>query len=180
MIDWPNALAGFGFGVLTTLMFWIPDRIRTLRERRRDLWEAWKVAMKELELLAWKPETRGADFHVARSRYPTDHWRTNLPEREGFILLEQLEGSYPAVEHFAEKFAADPSDINAGPLERAGRKWGDARVAFANYSRKAQSSGYNQLVRREERQQFRRDLFRHPSKAIQSLRLNARMRKSIN
>jgi hypothetical protein len=37
MIDWQNALVGFGFGVLTTLMFWIPDRRRVKQERRWDL-----------------------------------------------------------------------------------------------------------------------------------------------
>lgn len=179
MIDWPNALAGFGFGVLTTLMFWIPDRIRATRQRRADLWETWKVAMKELELLALKPGTRGADFYVARSRYPVDDWRTDLPEREGFILLEQLQGSYPAVEHFANQFAAEPSDSNSERFAQAERRWNDARIAFVNYSRKAQSSGYTQLVRREERQQVLRDLLRHPFKAIQSLRLNAQVRKSI-
>lgn len=179
MIDWPNALAGFGFGVLTTLMFWIPDRIRAARERRRDLWEAWKVAMKDLELLSWKPETRGVDFHIARSRYPIDHWRSVLPEREGFILLEQLEGSYPAVEHFANQFAADRSGISEERFRWAERRWSDARVAFANYSRKAQSSGYTELIQREERQQIRRDLFRHPFKEVQRLRLDARGRKPV-
>lgn len=178
MIDWPNALAGFGFGVVTTLMFWIPDRIRATRERRRDLWEAWKVAMRDLELVAWKPETGSDDFHIARSRYPIDHWRAVLPDREGFILLEQLETSYPSVEHFHKQFAADPSDSNEERFRRAERRWIEARVAFANYSRNAQSSGYNQLVLREERQEIRRELFRHPSKAIQRLRLNAQMRKS--
>lgn len=180
MIDWSNALAGFGFGVLTTLMFWIPDRIRETRERRRDLWEAWKVAMKDLELVAWKPETRSVDFHIARSRYPIDHWRAVLPEREGFILLEQLEGSYPSVEHFGNQFAADPLDeVIADRFRRSERTWSDARVAFANYSRKAQSSGYTQLVRREERQENRRYLLQHPFKALQRMRLNAQRRKSV-
>lgn len=180
MIDWPNALAGFVFGVLTTLMFWIPDRIRATRERRRDLWEEWKVAMKDLELVAWKPETRGGDFYVARSRYPIDHWRAVLPEREGFILLEQLEGSYPAVEHFGKQYVADPSDsVNAERFRQAERRWNDARAAFANYSRKAQSIGYTQLVQREERQETRRYLLRHPFKAIQRMRLNAQRRKMV-
>jgi hypothetical protein len=56
MIDWPNAVTGFGSGVLTTLMFWIPGRIRAKRERRRDIWEEWKVAMRDLEFVAWKPD----------------------------------------------------------------------------------------------------------------------------
>lgn len=177
MIDWPNALAGFVFGVLTTLMFWIPDRIRATRQRRRDLWEEWKVAMQELELVAFKPETRGIDFHIARSRFPVDHWRAVLPEREGFILLEKLEGSYPSVEHFGNQFAADPSDINAERFRRAERTWNDARIAFINYSRKARSIGYHELVEREKRRETRRDLLRHPFKAIQRMRLNARRRK---
>ena len=135
--------------------------------------------MKDLELVSWKPETRGADFHTARSRYPIDHWRTVLTEREGFILLEHLEGSYPALEHFTNQLAADRSDINEERFLSAKRRWSDARVAFANYSRKAQSSGYIQLIQREERQQIRRDLFRHPFKAVQRLRLDARARKSV-
>lgn len=178
MIDWPNALVGFGFGVLATLMFWIPDRGRANRERHDDLWEEWKVAMKDLELVAWKPETRSADFHIAVSRYPIDRWRTVLPEREGFILLEQLEHSYPAVESFGNQFAADPSDINEERFRAAERRWSDARVAFANYFRRAQSRGYTQMVLREERQQIRRDLRRHPFKAVKRLRLNARERKA--
>ncbi|WP_404502484.1 hypothetical protein [Arthrobacter sp. GAS37] len=134
--------------------------------------------MKDLELVAWKPETRSADFHVAVSRYRIDHWRTVLPELEGFILLEQLEHSYPAVEQFGNELAANPSDINEERFRAAQRRWSDARVAFANYSRNAQSSGYTQMVLREERQQFRRDLLRHPFRTVHRLRLNARERKS--
>jgi hypothetical protein len=178
MIDWPNALVGFGFGVLTTLMFWIPDRRRAKGERRRDLWEEWRVAMKDLELVAWKKETRSADFHIAVSRYPIDHWRTVLLEREGFILLEQLEHSYPAVEHFGYAFTADPSDVNEERFRAAERRWSDARVAFANYSRREQSRGYTQMVLREERQQIWRDFPRHPFKAAQRLRLNTGERNS--
>lgn len=179
MIDWPNALAGFGFGVLTTLMFWIPDRIRAKRERRRDVWEEWKVAMRDLELVAWKPETRSADFHVARCRYPVDHWRTILPDREGFILLERLETSYPSVEHFYQQFAAEPSEVNTERFRRAESAWIEARVAFANYSRRAQASGYTQMVLREERQELWRDFFRHPVQAMRRQRdLNANFRTS--
>lgn len=178
MIDWPNALTGFGLGFLTTLMFWLHDRRRAKRERHDDLWEEWKVAMKDLELVAWKPETRSADFHVAVSRYPIDRWRAVLPEREGFILLEELEHSYPAVEHFGNQFAAGPSEINEERFRSAERRWNDARAAFANYFRRAKSSGYTQMVLREERQQIRRDLIRHPFKAVQRLRLNAWERKS--
>jgi hypothetical protein len=179
MIDWPNALIGFGFGVLTTLMFWIPDRIRARRERRRDIWEAWKVAMRDLEFVAWKPETRSADFHVARSRYPIDHWRAVLNDREGFVLLEQLETSYPSVEHFANQFSADPSATNEQLFRRAETRWAEARVAFANYARNALSEGYTEVIRREERQQIQRDLLRHPLKALQRLRkLNAEFKTS--
>jgi hypothetical protein len=177
MIDWPNAITGFGFGVLTTLMFWIPDRIRAKRERRRDVREEWKVAMRDLEFVAWKPETRSADFHVARSRYPIDHWRTVLDDREGFVLLEQLETSYSSVEHFGKEFVADPSVRNEQLFRNAETRWLEARVAFANYARNALATGYTEVVRREERQQTRRDLLRHPFKPRQRLRaLNAELK----
>ncbi|WP_133832919.1 hypothetical protein [Arthrobacter sp. AG258] len=170
MIDWPNALTGFGFGVFTTLMFWIPDRLRAKRERRRDIWEQWKVAMRDLEFVAWRPETRSADFHIARSRYPIDHWRKILNDREGFVLLEQLETSYPSVEHFSQQFAADPSARNEQLFRSAEARWQEARVAFANYCRNALSEGYTDMIRREEGQQIRRDLLRHPFKSTQRLR----------
>lgn len=179
MIDWPNALIGFVFGILATLIFWIPDRKRAKRERRLDMWEEWKVAMRDLELVAWKPETRTADFHIARNRYPIDHWRKVLPDREGFILLEQLETSYGSVEHFGKEFAADPSDTNTERFRRAERTWCDARVAFANYSRRAQSNGYTEVVLREERQGIRRDLLHHPFKAMQRLRNHGEFKTPI-
>ncbi|KHL01610.1 hypothetical protein [Sinomonas humi] len=134
--------------------------------------------MKDLELVAWNPQTRGGDFHIAASRYPIDRWRAVLPEREGFTLLEHLEHSYSAVEHVGSQFAADPSDVNKERFKAAERRWSDARVAFANYSRKVQSSGYTQMVLREEREQIRRDVMRHPVTAMKRLRLNARERKS--
>lgn len=170
MIDWPNALTGFGFGVLTTLMFWIPDRLRAKRERRRDIWEQWKVAMRDLEFVAWKPETRSVDFHIARSRYPIDHWRKILNDREGFVLLEQLETSYPSVEHFAKQFTADPSSRNEHLFRSAETRWQEARIAFANYCRNALSEGYIEVIRREEGQQIRRDLLRHPFRSMERLR----------
>lgn len=181
MIDWPNALTGFVFGILATSIFWILDRKRSKRERRLDMWEEWKVAMRDLEFVAWRPETRSADFHMARSRYPIDHWRKVLPEREGFILLEQLETSYPSVEQFGKEFAVDPSPINEDRFRSAERRWIDARVAFANYSRRAQANGYTEVILREERQEIRRDLFRHPFKAIQRSRgLKAMFKPPVN
>lgn len=177
MIDWPNALTGFAFGVLTTLMFWIPDRIRAKRERQRDIWEDWKLAMRDLEFIAWKPETRSAEFHVSRSRYPIEHWRSVLSDREGFVLLEQLEAAYPQVEHFGKQLVTDPSASNEQRFRAAETGWAEARIAFANYSRRALSKGYTEVVRREERQQIRRDFLRHPIKAMRRLRaLNSEFR----
>ena len=178
MIDWPNALVGFALGVVATLLFWIPDRIRAGRQRRAETWESWKVAMKDLELLMWKPETRGADVYVARTRYPIDLWRAVLDDREGFMLLERAEGAYPSIEHYASRFASDPSPENNTRFLRAQDEWQAGRVAFANYSRNAQSEGYHQLVQREERQKNRRDLLRHPIKTMRRIRHNARMRKA--
>lgn len=178
MIDWPNALIGFALGVVATLVFWIPDRIRAQRQRRREIWESWKVAMMDLELLMWKPETRAYDIHVARSRYPIDLWRAVLTEREGFILLERAGSAYSSVEYFANRFSADASPENSARFKRAESEWSTARAAFANYSRNAQSEGYDQLVRREERQQNRRDLLQRPIKTTRRLRHDAQMRKS--
>jgi hypothetical protein len=52
MIDWPNALVGFVLGVVASLLFWIPDRIRAGRQRQDELWESWKVPSMLLPLSA--------------------------------------------------------------------------------------------------------------------------------
>ena len=179
MIDWPNALTGFCFGVVTTLMFWIPDRIRAIRQRHAELWESWKVAMKEIELLTWKPETRNRDIYIARTRYPIDLWRTVLKEREGFHLLEQLEMAYSTVEHFAEKRSIKPPTASYLEFEQAETFWNDSRIAFANYSRGAQSKGYSELVQREQRRQFRRDFLRNPIRAVRESRSRAKQLKTF-
>ena len=180
MIDWPNALVGFVLGVAATLLFWIPDRIRAGRQRQDELWESWKVAMKDLEILMWNPETRAGDIYVARTRYPIDLWRTILKERDGFLLLERAEGAYASVEHFGNEFSADASSEESARFLLAQSEWASARVAFTNYSRNAHSEGYDQLVRREERQRNRRDLLQHPIKTTRRLRHNSSMRKSHN
>ena len=171
MIDWPNALVGFLLGVAAMLLFWIPDRMRAGRQRQEELWESWKVAMKDLEILMWKPETRADDIYVARARYPIDLWRTVLTERGGFLLLERAEGAYSSVEHLGNQISADASPEKRARFLRAQGEWSSAREAFANYSRNAQSEGYDQLVRR--------DLLHHPIKTARRLRHNASMRKSI-
>lgn len=179
MIDWPNALVGFAMGVAATLMFWIPDRIRAGRQRQEEVWESWKVAMKVLELLMWNPRMRSGDIYVARTRYPIDLWRSILKEREGFFLLERAEGAYASVEHFGRALTANsPSEQQARFLEAQG-EWSSARVAFANYSRNAQTEGYDQLVRREERQRNRREFVQHPVETARRLRHNSRMRKEL-
>jgi hypothetical protein len=176
VIDWTNALVGFGLGVVTTLLFWIPDRIRSERLRRAEAWESWKVAMKDLELLAWKPETRSNDLYVARARYPIDLWRAVLRDREGFHLFEKLEQSYWSVEYRADQLTANSSDETMANFAEAEARWLAARVAFANYSRNAQSAGYTILIRTEERQKDRRDLLRHPIRTSLRLRHNRHMR----
>ena len=178
MIDWPNALVGFALGVAATLLFWIPDRIRAGRLRQDEFWESWKVAMKDLEILMWNPETRAGDIYVARTRYPIDLWRTVLKEREGFLLLERAEGAYATVEHFGDQSPSDASSEKRERFQLAQSEWASARVAFANYSRNAQSEGYDQLVRREERQRNRREFLQHPIKTTRRLRHNSSMRKS--
>jgi len=176
MIDWPNVLVGFALGVAATLAFWIVDRARGGRQRRAETWESWKVAMSDLEFLMWKPETRSSDIFVARSRYPIDLWRAILTDREGFRLLERVEGAYSSVEYFAAQRVADPSPEKIERFARAESEWSDARTAFVNYSRSAKSAGYTKLVEREERQQLRRDALRHPITTTKQMRRNAQMR----
>lgn len=159
MIDWPNALTGFCFGVVTTLIFWIPDRIRAKRQRRAEMWEAWKVAMKDIELLTWNPETRNRDIYI-------DHWRTVLKERDGFQLLERLEMAYSTVEYLAEKRSTKPPSATYLQFEQAETAWDEARIAFANYSRGAQSKGYAELLRKEERRETTQKFLRNPLGAL--------------
>lgn len=177
MIDWPNALTGFCFGVVTTLMFWIPDRIQAKRQRRAEMWETWKVAMKEIELLTFRPETRSRDIYVARTRYPIDLWRTVLKERDGFQILERLEVAYSTVERFAEKRSTNPPSASYFEFEQAETDWNDARIAFANYSRGAQSKGYTELVHREERQETMRKFLHNPIGALRQTRSQAKAAK---
>ncbi|WP_415853475.1 hypothetical protein [Sinomonas sp. G460-2] len=174
MIDWPNALVGFGSGVLTTVMFWIPDRIRATRQRRDEIWESWKIAMKDIELLMWRRETRTRDIYEARSRYPIDHWRSVLKEPEGFTLLEQVEAAYSSVEHFANLLAVGGTPENRARFVRAESDWNAARTALSNYSRRAQSESYQQLLRREDGRRIRRQVLREP---ITTIRRLIRMRK---
>jgi hypothetical protein len=143
-------------------MFWIPDRIRAKRQRHAEMWEEWKVAMKDIELLTWKPETRNRDIYVARTRYPLDLWRSVLKEREGFQLLERLEAAYSTIEYFADKRSSNPPSATYFQFEQAETAWNDARVAFANYSRRSQSKGYTELLRREERRETIRKFLRNP------------------
>lgn len=162
MIDWPNALTGFCFGVVTTLIFWIPDRIRAKRQRHAEMWEAWKVAMKDIELLTRKPETRSEDIYVARTRHPIDLWRTVLNERDGFELLERLEKAYSTFEYFTKRRSTNPPSTTYFQFEQAETAWNEARTAFVNYSRGAQSKGYMELLRREERRETIRKFLRNP------------------
>ena len=177
MIDWPNALIGFCFGVVTTLMFWIPDRIRAKRQRHAEMWEAWKVAMKDIEVLTWKPETRNRDIYLARTRHPLDLWRTVLKERDGFQLLERLERAYSTMEYIAEKRSANPPSATYFQFEQAETAWNDARIAFANYSRGAQSRGYAELLRREERRETMRKFLRNPLGVLRQTRSQAKPTK---
>lgn len=166
MIDWPNAIIGFLLGIGATLPFWIHDRLHARLERHRDLWAAWKVAMKEIELLMWKPETRASDLYIARTRFPIDHWRTVVDDRTGFVLLERLERAYASIEHFGNQYRQLPSRDTQNRFFAARDEWTAARIDFANYSRSAQSDGYTELVLREELRRRRHDLVRHPIRTV--------------
>ena len=104
-------------------------------------------------------------------------WRTVLKERDGFQLLERLEVAYSTVEHFAEKRSTNPPSATYLQFEQAETAWNDARVAFANYSRGAQSKGYTELLRREERRETMRKFLRNPFGALRQTRSQANQPK---
>lgn len=179
MIDWPNALVGFLLGVLATLAFWLIDRGRAKRQRRQDAMDSWKGAAKEIELLTFKADTTAADLYTTRVRYPIDTWRSVLGP-ESFRLLERLEGTYHTSEHLAQKVAeGDAVAADVERLQGAVAERREAILAFANFSRLAQSEGYHEVVSAEERKRTRRDYLRHPIKTQRRQWHNRRMRKSL-
>lgn len=177
MIDWPNALVGFVLGVAATLVFWFIDRARARRERRAEVWDAWKSAAKEIELMLGRPTTTAGSLYLARVKYPVDTWRAILGP-DSFRQLEDLQRSYGALEYWARTLSENPADPELqAKFDSAMQERKEAMIAFANFSRQAQSDGYQAVIRAEARRDLRRDYLRKPISTWKRQRHNKRMRQ---
>lgn len=163
LLDWPNLIAGFVLGVLGTLPFRRRDLKRAKAEAVRAAREGWAKAAKRIELATWQPTTTAGDLYVLRTQYEVDYWRSLLGPKD-FKLLERLETAYQAVER--------------EPTQERLKQQTEARLAFANMSRRMQSQSYNEIVRAEERQRIRADYRRHPLRTWKRERRSKRMRRA--
>ncbi|CAN5123953.1 hypothetical protein BH11ACT5_BH11ACT5_02600 [soil metagenome] len=162
MIDWPNALVGFILGVACTVVVWVIDHGREKAQRRDDAMDEWKTAAKQIELLTYKRETTAGDLYLERVRYPVDRWRAILGPDAGFRLLDNLEGAYQNTEGTLKLYVENETEEAHLRFQAAAQERQQALVAFANFSRRLQSSGYHEVVTAEQRRQIRRDYLRHP------------------
>jgi hypothetical protein len=181
MIDVPNLVAGFVAGIITSLLFWIPDRVRAKREQYETALADWAVAAKSFELMFWAKGTAAADFYEKGRSYPLDRWRAILGPDQGFQLLEDVENALHGIEFWSGDDASQTIEMDASSREQnraqAVATYRTARVQFANFSRRLQSDSYTKVIAAEERKQKRRDLRRHPIRTIKRLIQNRRIRK---
>lgn len=162
MIDWPNALVGFILGVACTAVVWIIDHRRERTQRRADAMDEWKTAAKQIELLTYRQETTSGDLYLERVKYPVDRWRAVLGPDAGFRLLDKLESAYGNTEGMLRIYVENETEEAHLRFQAAAEERKQALVAFANFSRRLQSSGYHEVVTAEQSRQVRRDYLRHP------------------
>ena len=147
MIDLANLLPGGILGFVLGLIPWAVDRYDGRKQRLEQVRDDWAVASKAIELSTWKTDTTAADLYVLRVQFPVDRWRLVLGSAD-FLLLERLEVAYQVHE-------GTPSAATSEKLNRA-------RTEFANMARAAQSAGYDEVVKKDERQRIRRDYLHYP------------------
>jgi hypothetical protein len=112
LIHWPDALIGFGLGLIPALGLWLADRLHDRRIRTTDMQDQWDALCRELEQLIWQSlELHDDDFgHIDSNSaavrrlvgsHPVDTWRKHLSETE-FSLLDDVVSGYGDVEGFGE------------------------------------------------------------------------------
>lgn len=170
VIDFPNLIAGFILG-LVPLGF---ERWNARRVRRRTARTEWIAAARELEPLVWRKDLTTAELTAASRALPLDRWRADAGP-DGFRELEAFEGTLGVLEAMEDARAAVP--FSAVQWKAAYDALTSARVAFANWSRRASSAEYNAIIQRESQTELRRNMLRHPWRTVRLVRRNTKARR---